>query len=106
MKVMLLLLFVTGLFSCAPKPASTAASSTSAAGVQNTIPAAFHGYHPDGAYSYTITASAIENYDGGKYSVKKVESLGVLTGIGGDAEHQTKPGAQPAVPSLLRQFYG
>ena len=73
MKINVLTLFVACLFSCAPVPPSL--SSTPANRVQNTIPTAFHGLHPDGPYSYTITASVIENYDGGKYAVKKVESL-------------------------------
>ncbi|MDB4143256.1 hypothetical protein N9733_07300 [Akkermansiaceae bacterium] len=61
------------------KRASSSSSSfslpPSANAAENTIPAAFHGVHSDGAYSYKISAASIVNYDGGKYMVKKVVAV-------------------------------
>ena len=57
MKLIFLFFFVVGLFSCAPMPAPP--SSTVANKVLKTIPAEFHGSHPVGPHSFTISATAI-----------------------------------------------
>ena len=57
------------------KRASSSSLPPSANAAENTIPAAFHGVHSDGPYSYNISAASIVNYNGGKYMVKKVVTL-------------------------------